>query len=126
MSRNSAIEKLIPDYSQLAKTHTAIEIAEMYGMHADTVRRFLFRNGVDAVRYCKRCDKNRPPEDFEKPTHRSCTRHERDESGRSPDRGIQAVWENALWQGVKDDQALVSCWMATPEGQPNGPLERWA
>lgn len=120
------IEQLIPDYREVAKTKTAIEMAAMHGMHADTVRRFLYRNGVEAVRFCKKCSKNRPPEDFLQPSHRSCKRHERDENGRNPNRGLQAVWENALWEEIRETQSIVSCWIATEAGQPNGPFERWA
>lgn len=122
----SQIEKLIPNYREMAKTYTAIEIAEMYDMHADTVRRFLYRNGVSAVRFCTRCGTNRPPEDFEYPAHRSCTRHERDDGGRNPNRGTQSLWENALWTSIREDQSLVSCWKATPEGSPNGPYREYA
>ena len=120
------IEQLMPNYRDLAITHTAIEMAAMHDMHADTVRRFLYRNGVEAARYCKKCRKNRRPEDFLEPAHRSCKRHERDESGRNPNRGMQAVWERALWEEIREKQSLASCWIATEEGQPNGALPGWA
>ena len=108
----SLTEKLIPNYAELAKTMTAIEIAQIHEMNPDTVRRFLHRKGVEPVRYCRKCGFNRPAEDFEKKTHRSCSLHERGEDGRNPDRGCEAIWEAALWKEIRETQALISCWQA--------------
>lgn len=118
--RTCIVETLLPDYEELAKVLTPSQIAEKIGANADTVRRFLKREGIDMLRWCKKCRENRHESEFDGPARRSCNRHE---SVRRPNKRTEREWDDDMWQSVREDRALFDmCWMATEQGQPNGPV----
>lgn len=117
--RTNVVERMVPNYAEVAKTHTPAQIAEMFNGHADTVRRFLNSKGIEIVRYCRKCGVNRPESSFDGPARRTCNQHEK---VTHVNKHTEREWDNAMWESVRGLQALfLEHWDATEQGQPNGP-----
>ena len=85
--RKSEFPDIVPekykDIPELAKQYTSRELAEMFNVNKGCIQRYLKLHGVLALRYCKKCDQNRPPEDFSSKSSRTCNRHEPERFNRS-------------------------------------------
>lgn len=53
-----------PDYVDLAKKHTATELAEHYGLAVGTIGDFAKQTGVYPLRLCLRCEETKKPYHF--------------------------------------------------------------
>lgn len=116
--RTNVVERMIPDYAEVAKTHTPAQMAEMYGGHADTVRRFLNSRGIEVVRHCRKCGVNRPESSFDGPARRTCNQHEK---VTHVNKHTEREWDDHMWRATREVIALSKRWLTTENGKPR----RW-
>lgn len=116
--RTNIVERMIPNYAEVAKTHTPAQMAAMFDGHTDTVRRFLNSRGIEIVRHCRKCGTNQPESSFDGPARRTCNKHEK---VTHVNKHTEREWDDHMWRATREVIFLSKRWLMTENGAPR----RW-
>ena len=104
------------------QTMTIAELSSEFNVSITTIKKWVNDNGFKPQRLCHGCGVNRPREDFHSMSSQYCMRKHKTKVTRQ----AYVTDEQREWDKAMERQALASYWVATEEGQPNGPFERYA
>ena len=108
----------------LHRTHTAAEIASILGIRKSTINWRLRGLGLRGARFCFRCKKNRPGDEYQAPSSQVCFRHEGEGRLRYPKAASTKETEAARSRTIQElasrSHVLSMSWKATP-----GELNYW-
>lgn len=107
---------------------TTPELMEEFQISRNAVNTYLNEHEVKSANYCFQCKGNRPGREFEGPYNTSmCNRHtpiiprqRKGVTSRSRQKDTEAQRNEENSQYALQAREIISCWIATPEGAPNG------
>ena len=96
----------------LSKSLNAVQISKEMGRSIAAVRENLRANGVEPLRYCRKCEQNMPAGNFESEKRHVCRLHE-DEQAERPVY-VQDIGQQLADRFLEEVNPLQAYWTATP------------